>query len=110
MLRPARDTALAFIVVVAALAPTVALDNGAQFASGARYAPTVSSRLTLYSTWLLPHGNCPRVPPRHICPQVIMPPAVNMDIKVSFEMYDMTPGPEGKRSQCTLFNALCSPK
>ena len=68
-----------------------------QFASGARYAPTVSSRLILYSMWLLPHGNCPRVPPRHICSQVIMPPAVNMDIKVSFELFDMSPGEKGKQ-------------
>ena len=49
MLRPARGIALAFIVVLVALAPAVALDNGAQFASGARYAPTVSSELSQHA-------------------------------------------------------------
>jgi hypothetical protein len=83
---------LRFLVVALVLA------LGAVRASGARYAPAVSSRIVLNQTWL-PHllGSEPRVP-RPNCTQVgAMPPAINMDIKVSFELFDMTPGPKGRR-------------
>ena len=73
-------------------------DIDADRASGVQYAPAVSSRLDFIPTWL-PQllGSEPRIP-RPNCSQVgAMPPAINMDIKVSFELFDMTPGSKGRR-------------
>ena len=70
------------------------LETAAPKAAGAWYAPAVSSRMIPYPTWLLPHGNVPGVPTVSV---LQMPPAVNMDIKVAFETFDMTPGAAGKR-------------
>ena len=76
------------------------LEVAALTAAGAKYAPAVSSRINLYPTWLPPHGKVPGVPTVSLfMPDWMsqMPPSVNMDIKVAFEMYDMTPGATGKK-------------
>ena len=76
------------------------LEAAALIAAGDRCAPAVPSRIYLYPTWLPPHGKDPGVPTVSLLsPEWMsqMPPAVNMDIKVLFETYDMTPGATGKR-------------
>ena len=80
------------------------LERAASEAAGARYAPAVLSRQFLYPTWLSPHGNDARFPrARGAQTARSMPPAINMDIKVSFEVYDMTPGQKGREFLRNLY-------
>ena len=83
------DAALLTLLVAAA---------AARHAAGALYAPAVSSRVTLIPTWLPDLlGSEPGPARRCVWQEHQMPPAINIDLKVSFELYDMEPGAKGRK-------------
>ena len=76
--------------------------GAASQAAGTLNVPAVSSRMYyLIPTWLpsllgSEPGPAPRVQQDRLRQQFRMPPAINVDLKVSFELFDMEPGSKGR--------------